>query len=36
MFVDEDVRAVTPTGGVAGPTVSNEGYVAVLSTRLNF
>ncbi|UEM23061.1 porin [Skermanella mucosa] len=36
MFVDEDVVPVTATGVAAGPTVSNEGYVAVLSTRLNF
>ena len=31
MFVDEDVVNV-----VSGATASNEGYVAVLSTRLNF
>jgi len=32
MFVDEEVNRVAP----GSPTVSNEGYVAVLSTRLNF
>jgi hypothetical protein len=34
MYVDEDLRNVTPTG--VATTTDNEGYVAVLSTRLNF
>ena len=35
MFVDEELRNVSPAGVVTG-TYDNEGYVAVLSTRLNF
>jgi outer membrane protein OmpU len=35
MYVDEDLRNVDLTTGAAA-TTSNEGYVAVLSTRLDF
>lgn len=34
MFVDEDLRSVNAAG--VASTATNEGYVAVLSTRLNF
>jgi outer membrane protein OmpU len=34
MYVDEDLRNVGPLGVVT--TTSNEGYVAVFSTRLDF
>jgi hypothetical protein len=39
MYVDEDLRDVTTngTGAITGTTTtSNEGYVAVFSTRLDF
>jgi hypothetical protein len=35
MFVDEELRNVSSAGVITG-TADNEGYVAVLSTRLNF
>ena len=34
MYVDEDLRNVDALGGVT--TASNEGFVAVFSTRLDF
>lgn len=34
MYVEEDLRSVNAAGAIS--TTSNEGYVAVLSTRLNF
>jgi len=34
MYVDEDLRNVTPAG--VATTTNNEGFVAVLGTRLNF
>ena len=32
MWIDEEVRAAPN----AGPTISNEGYVFILGTRLDF
>jgi outer membrane protein OmpU len=34
MYVDEKLRNFNPLGVIS--TADNEGYVAVLSTRLNF